>query len=92
VFNDLLLRGAFKEEFLKRWDVKAPIRIPKAFREEPDRPYHIPCIEMSKKVQQSLDYEGKIDRGSENIDFLIQHGRKKGCEFLEERARVVAGA
>ena len=92
MLNDLLLRGAFKEEFLNRLGVKAPIRIPNAFRGEPDRPYHIPCIEMSRKVQKSLDYEGKIDRGSENIDFLIEHGRKKGREFLEERARVVAGA
>jgi NTE family protein len=92
MLNDLLLRGAFKEEFLKRLGVTAPIRIPKAFREEPDRPYHIPCIEMSRKVQKSLDYEGKIDRSSENIGLLIEHGRKKGREFLEERARVVGGA
>jgi NTE family protein len=41
---------------------------------------------MSRKVQQSLDYEGKIDRSPENIGLLIAHGRKKGREFLEERA------
>ncbi len=92
LLNDLLLHGAFKEEYLKRLGVKAPIRIPKAFREEPARPYHIPCIEMSRKVQKSLDYESKIDRSSENIDLLIEHGRKKGREFLEERASVVARA
>jgi NTE family protein len=91
MLNNLLLRGAFKEEYLKRIGVKAPIRIPKAFRDDPDQPYHIPCIEISQKVQQSLDYEGKIDRSSENINRLIEHGRKQGRKFLEERARVVVG-
>jgi len=86
MLNDLLLQGALKEEFLGRMGVKAPIRIPKVFHDGPDQPYHIPCIEMSKKVQQSLDYEGKIDRSPENIGLLIAHGRKKGREFLEERA------
>ncbi len=90
--NDLIDRGAIKEEFLTRLGVKAPIRIPKSFRDRPDRPYNIPFIEMSRKVQESLDYESKIDRSSENIDFLIEHGRKKALEFLEERARIVAGA
>ena len=89
--NDLIVQGAIKAEFLARLGVKAPIRIPKSFRDRPDRPYNIPFIEMSRKVQESLDYESKIDRSSENIDFLIDHGRKKGREFLEERARIVAG-
>jgi NTE family protein len=91
-FNDLLMSGAFKEEFLKQWGVKAPVRIPNIFHDEPDRPYHIPCIEMSRKMQGSLDYEGKIDRSAENIEMLIEHGKKKGREFLEERAKMVAGA
>jgi NTE family protein len=90
--NDLILRGAFKEEFLARLGIKAPIRIPKSYRDRPDQPYNIPFIEMSRKVQESLDYESKIDRSSENIDFLIEHGRRKGREFLEERARIVTGA
>jgi NTE family protein len=88
--NDLIMQGAIKAEYLARLGVKAPIRIPKSFRDRPDRPYNIPFIEMSRKVQESLDYESKIDRSSENIDFLIEHGRKKGREFLEERARIVA--
>ena len=92
LINDLISWGAFKEEFLGRLGIKAPIRIPKSFRSDADKPYHIPCIEMSRKVQQSLDYEGKIDRSFENIDFLIEHGRKKGREFLEERARVVGAS
>jgi len=92
MLNDLLVAGAFKEEFLKRLGVKEPIRIPKMFRDDPDRAYHIPSIEMSRKVQESLDYESKIDRSSENIGFLIEHGRKKGREFLEERAQIVGRA
>jgi hypothetical protein len=27
---------------------------------EPDKPYHIPWIEMSDELQRSLDYEGKL--------------------------------
>jgi NTE family protein len=91
MLNELLMQGAFKQEFLDRLGMRGPIRIPKVYRDEPQKPYHIPCIEMSRKVQQSLDYEGKIDRSTENIDFLIEHGRKKGREFLAERAQVVAG-
>lgn len=92
MFNEMFMQNAYTSEYLKRLGVKSPIRIPKSFRDDPDRPYHIPCIEMSRKVQESLDYESKIDRASNNIDFLIEHGRKKGREFLEERASVVGSA
>ena len=51
-------------EFLARFDIKAPVRIPKSFHSDADKPYHIPCIEMPVELQNLLDYEGKIDRGT----------------------------
>jgi NTE family protein len=89
MLNDLVSSGAFKEEFLDRLGIKAPIRIPKSFQTDVDKPYHIPCIEMSEEVQRTLDYEGKIDRSFENIELLIADGRNRGREFLIERAKIV---
>jgi len=86
--NDLIILKAFKQEFLERFDVHRPVRIPKAFAGLPDRPYHIPCIEMSEAMQQSLDYEGKIDRGERNIRTLIAHGEEQARAFLEARRRM----
>ena len=40
---------------------------------------------MSDELQRTLDYEGKIDRGSDNIELLIADGRKRGREFLEKK-------
>jgi NTE family protein len=45
--NDMLLAGAFNSEYLGRLHIKAPIRIPKSFTTDADKPYHIPCIEMT---------------------------------------------
>lgn len=92
VFNDMLLKGAFKDEFLQDFDITAPIKIPKSFSEDPDKPYHIPWIEMSSEVRRALTYEAKIDRGSANIGLLIEDGRKQGHEFLKARARMVASS
>ena len=44
---------------------------------------------MSDELQRTLDYEGKIDRGSDNIELLIADGRKRGREFLGKRAAKV---
>ena len=89
LFNDLILRGAFKPDFLANFDIPHPVRIPKAFASEPDKPYHIPWIEMSEEMQRSLDYEGKLDRGPHNVETLIAHGEERGRAFLAERARRV---
>src|SRR5215813_7373270 len=59
LINDLIVGGAFKAEFLKGLGIKSAIRIPKCFHEDPDKPYHIPCIEMSEEIQETLDYESK---------------------------------
>jgi len=90
LFNDLILEGAFRPDFLANFDVQKPVRIPKAFAAEPDKPYHIPWIEMSTEMQRSLDYEGKLDRGPKNVETLIAHGEERGRAFLDERARRVA--
>ncbi len=84
-FNDLLLRGAFTDEFLTQADIKEPIRIPKSFRDDPDKPYHIPIIEMSAELAKELTYESKLDRSPEHIDLLIRHGEEQGRRFMEAR-------
>jgi len=92
MINKMILGDAFRPEFLAHFDLKAPIRIPKSFSRDPDQPYHIPCIEMPKEVQDKLDYEGKIDRSPENIGFLMEQGEKAALEFLRKRAEVVAAS
>jgi len=87
--NDLILRDAFRPEFLSRLDIRSPIRVPKSFAGDPDKPYHIPCIEMPAALQDRLSYEGKIDRSARNIDWLLEQGEVAGKRFLEERARAV---
>ena len=74
LLNDMLLDDAFRPEYLARFDIKAPIRIPKSFKTDPDRPYYIPWIEMPDEMQETLDYQGKIDRSPENINRLIELG------------------
>lgn len=90
MINDMIAFDAFRPEFLGQFDIHKPIRIPKSFPTDPDKPYHIPCIEMPLAMQDTLDYEGKIDRRSSNIDQLIAAGEAAARLFLEERARVVA--
>jgi NTE family protein len=87
--NDLIAGDAFRPEFLARFHVKAPIRIPKAFAGDEDKPYHIPCIEMPLELQDRLGYEGKIDRSAANIDWLLEQGEAAGKRFLRERAAAV---
>ena len=90
MFNDMLLSHAFRPEFLGQFDIKMPVRIPKSFSALPDKPYHIPCIEMSAELQETLDYESKIDRSAAHIEHLIIEGEQCARTFLLERARVVA--
>lgn len=84
--NDLILAGAFKEEFLERLDFGRPVRIPKAFDGEADKPYHIPFIEMSEELQKRLDFESKLDRSEKAIQTLIDDGRSRAKEFLADRS------
>lgn len=90
--NDLIAGDAFRPEFLDRFDVRAPIRIPKSFADDADKPYHISCIEMPPELQDKLDYEGKIDRSAANIDWLLAQGEAAGRRFLADRAAAVARA
>jgi NTE family protein len=90
--NDLIERGAFKPEFLAQYDLRAPVRLPKAFATDADKSYHIPWIEMPEALQDRLDYEGKIDRSAANIDWLMEQGEAAGRRFLQERAAAVGAA
>ena len=90
MLNDIILAHGFRPEFLAQFDIQAPIRIPKSFSTETNKPCHIPCIEMPLEVQATLDYEGKIDRSPRNIDWLIAQGESAAETFLRERAAVVA--
>jgi len=85
--NTLMLRGAFRDEFLAEVDVKEPIKIPKMFPEDADQPYHIPMIEMSEELSKTLTWEDKLNRSPENINRLIQDGEKQGKKFIEARLR-----
>jgi NTE family protein len=90
MINDIILEGGFRPDFLRDFDIANPVRIPKKFAAEPDKPYHIPWIEMSDELQRTLDYEGKLDRSPENIELLIAHGEERGKAFLTERAERVS--
>jgi len=90
MLNDMLLSDALRPEFLCQFDITAPVRIPKSFATSPDRPYHIPCIEMSPELQETLDYESKIDRSAAHIEHLVLDGERCARAFLRERARTVA--
>ncbi len=92
IINDMILADAFRPEFLKEFDIPHPIRIPKAFAGEPDKPYHIPWIEMTDEMQAKLDYLGKLDRSPENLELLLANGEECGKAFLAERAKRVAVA
>lgn len=89
IINDMILAGAFKPEFLEEFDIPKPVKIPMVFEAYGRKPYHIPWIEMSPKVQATLDYEGKLDRSPENLDMLLAHGEEQGRRFLVERAAVI---
>jgi NTE family protein len=92
LINDMILADAFRPEFLAQFDIKAPVRIPKSFHTDQAKPYHIPCIEMPVELQDLLDYEGKIDRGSDNINRLIAEGEKAATLFMRDRAAAVAAS
>jgi NTE family protein len=90
MFNDMLLSEAFNPKFLEQFDIRAPVRIPKSFSALPDKRYHIPCIEMSPEVQETLDYGSKIDRSDRHIAYLITEGEKCARAFLRERGSLVS--
>jgi NTE family protein len=90
--NDMILAGAIRPEFLAQFDIAGQVRIPKSFGTDPDKPYHIPCIEMSAELQATLDPEGKIDRSSRNIECLMAEGERSALEFLRKRADMVAAS
>lgn len=83
--NYLFLRGAFKDEFLTEFGITEPFKIPKSFPEDPEQSYHIPAIEMSPELANSLNYESKLDRCPENINRLIADGEKQGEQFIKTR-------
>ena len=90
LINDLVLAGAFRPEFLGGLDVKTAIRIPKMFADDAPKPYHIPCIEVPAEVADNLDYLGKIDRSTANINWLRAKGEAAGRAFLAERRALLA--
>ena len=92
LLNDLIAMDAFRPEFLSRLDIKAPVRIPKSFSSDLDKSYHIPCIEMPLELQDMMDYEGKIDRGSDNIGRLMAEGERAAAVFLAARKAALAAS
>ncbi len=92
MLNDMILAHAFQPEYLARFDIKAPIRIPKSFSTDADKPYHIPCMEMPDELQVTLDFESKIDRSAANIDRLMEAGEASARTFLKEHRKTVIPA
>ncbi|MEC5386640.1 patatin-like phospholipase family protein [Uliginosibacterium sp. H3] len=84
--NDLLGMGAFHPDFLKKFDVTGPVRIPRSYPGAEDRDYYIPFIEISEELQVKLDYQSKLDRSPENIGALMADGEKQARVFLKNRA------
>jgi NTE family protein len=84
--NDLLLQGAYKEEFLERMGIREPVKIPRSFIDLEDKPYYIPFIEMSPDLQNSLNYESKLDRNPKSINRLIEDGKQQAKHFLAARS------
>jgi NTE family protein len=48
-------------------------------------PYHIPWIEMSDSLADTLDYESKLDRSPDHIARLMEDGAQRARAFLAER-------
>ena len=88
LINDLLRMDAFRPEFLRRFDVHDPVRIPRSYPGAEDREYYIPFIEMSRELQSKLDYESKLDRSPANIGTLMADGEKQARVFLKQRQAV----
>jgi NTE family protein len=84
--NDLLLKGAYKEEFLNELGLREPIKIPRSFIDLENKPYYIPFIEMSPELQNSLNYESKLDRNPESIHRLVEDGKQQARKFLATRS------
>jgi NTE family protein len=89
MLNDIHLWGGYTPELLKylQWD--KPVRMPRIFADTPEKPYHIPHIEMSPELYRKLNWQAKLDRDAANVDTLMEDGRKRAREFLDARKHVV---
>jgi NTE family protein len=85
LINDMILQNAFQADYLAQFAIKAPIRIPKSFPMDAPKPYHIPWIEMPAELQDTLDFETKLDRSGPHIDRLIAAGEHSAKVFLQQR-------
>lgn len=81
--NLLFELGAYNKEHMASNGITHEIRIPKAFPDDPDKPYHIPMIEMSPELQKSMNFASKLDRDPAHIKLLIDDGYKQGINFLK---------
>jgi NTE family protein len=90
--NYMMSRGAFADEYMERANIREPFKIPKSFPDDPDRPWHIPMIEISDELAKTLIYEDKLDRAPEKIHRLIADGEKQGHKFVEARLKMLAQA
>jgi NTE family protein len=89
VLNDIYLWGGYTPELMKYLQWEEPVRVPKIYADAPDKPYHIPLIEISPALYRKLDWQAKLDRDSKNTDALMEDGRRRAREFLEARKLVV---
>lgn len=85
MINDMIMQNAFQAEYLAKFAIKEPIRIPRSFATDPPKPYHIPCMEMPTELLDDLDFESKLDRSCSHIGRLIAEGEHCARVFLKER-------
>lgn len=88
MINEMVLAEAFKSKFLQQYDIKSAVKIPKSFAADPDRPYHIPWIEIPSELAAELDYQDKIDRSVGHLKWLLAEGEAAATRFLEARANL----
>ena len=81
--------GGYTPELLRSLQWEAPVRIPKMYDDMAGEALYIPHIEMSPELYRKIDWEAKLDRGAENIDMLMEDGRKRAREFLKACRRVI---
>lgn len=87
--DDMIPGSASRSNFLAQFHTRTAIRIPKSFATDPDKPYHIPRVEMPVEVQATLDCEGKIDRSAKNINRLMAPGEAAVETLLRDPALMV---
>ena len=89
ILNEIFLLGGYTPELLEVFAVGGSRPHPQDVRRMAGEALYIPHIEMSPELYRKIDWEAKLDREAENIDMLMEDGRKRAREFLKACRRVI---